>query len=124
LAELVQVAGRRWTIAVAFEQAKGEVGLDQYEVRRWTGWYRHMTLALFAQALLTVVRGHRATVASARVAGQKGRSQQAALPTPSQRRRQGRLATFRQPRRAQQGRWPRRAPPPPAPPAAPSPAPR
>ena len=38
LATLVAVAGRRWTVAVAFEQAKGEVGLDQYEVRRWTGW--------------------------------------------------------------------------------------
>jgi hypothetical protein len=29
-----------------FEQAKGEVGLDHYEVRRWAGWYRHVTLAL------------------------------------------------------------------------------
>ena len=38
LATLVAVAGRRWAIAVAFETAKGEVGLDQYEVRRWTGW--------------------------------------------------------------------------------------
>lgn len=127
LAELVQVAGRRWTIEVAFEAAKGEVGLDQYEVRTWTGWHRHMTLALFAQALLTVVRGHLATVASAPVSGQKGRSQQAALPTPNKRRRQGSLATFRQQRRAQQGRWPRRATPPPAArpaarPAAPSPS--
>ena len=54
LATLVAVAGRRWTIEVAFEQAKGEVGLDQYEVRRWTGWYRHMTLALFAPLSLTL----------------------------------------------------------------------
>jgi SRSO17 transposase len=38
LAALVQVAGRRWTIEVAFEAAKGEVGLDHYEVRSWTGW--------------------------------------------------------------------------------------
>jgi SRSO17 transposase len=38
LADLVRVAGRRWTIEVAFAQAKGEVGLDQYEVRSWTGW--------------------------------------------------------------------------------------
>jgi SRSO17 transposase len=38
LATLVQVAGRRWTIEVAFAAAKGEVGLDQYEVRNWTGW--------------------------------------------------------------------------------------
>ena len=42
-----------------FEEAKGEVGLDQYEVRSWTGWYRHITLAMWAYALLTVLRaGH------------------------------------------------------------------
>ncbi len=39
-----------------FEEAKGEVGLDQYEVRSWTGWYRHITLAMWAYALLTVLR--------------------------------------------------------------------
>ncbi len=112
LATLVQVAGRRWTIEEAFEQAKGEVGLDQYEVRSWTGWYRHMTLALFAQALLTVVRQHLATLGPAWGRGredrQKGQSKQAASPAP---RREGRgsLATFRQQRRAQQGRWTRPA---------------
>src|ERR1700751_3487409 len=39
-----------------FEQSKGEVGLDQYEVRSWGGWHRHITLAMFAFAYLTVVR--------------------------------------------------------------------
>src|SRR6266704_3390161 len=49
----------RWTIEQCFEEAKGEVGLDQYEVRSWTGWYRHITLAMWAYALLTVLRaGH------------------------------------------------------------------
>jgi SRSO17 transposase len=38
------------------EAAKGEVGLDQYEVRTWRGWYRHITLAMWALALLTVMR--------------------------------------------------------------------
>jgi len=56
LAEVVRVAGMRWTIEICFEAAKGEVGLDHYEVRSWTGWYRHITLALWALALLTVVR--------------------------------------------------------------------
>lgn len=56
LAELVRVAGSRWAVEECFETAKGEVGLDQYEVRSWAGWYRHMTLALFAQALLAVIR--------------------------------------------------------------------
>ena len=56
LEELVRVAGTRWTIAECFEEAKGEVGLDQYEVRRWDGWYRHITLAMLAHACLAVVR--------------------------------------------------------------------
>jgi hypothetical protein len=43
---LVGVAGSRWKIEECFEQAKGEVGLDQYEVRTWRAWYRYMTLAL------------------------------------------------------------------------------
>ena len=42
--ELIRVAGRRWTIEDCFEQAKGEVGLDEYEVRKWEGWHRHTTL--------------------------------------------------------------------------------
>lgn len=56
LQELVQVAGRRWTIEESFEITKDEVGLDEYEVRRWTGWYRHITLAMLAQAYLAVTR--------------------------------------------------------------------
>ena len=56
LAELVRVAGTRWAIEECFEEAKGEVGLDQYEVRRWDGWYRHITLAMLAHAYLTVIK--------------------------------------------------------------------
>jgi SRSO17 transposase len=56
LEEVVRVAGMRWTVEICFEAAKGEVGLDHYEVRSWTGWYRHITLALWALALLAVVR--------------------------------------------------------------------
>ena len=68
LPELVRIAGMRWTIEACFEAAKGEVGLDHYEVRSWTGWHRHITLAMLAHAYLTVVRhaaargrGHRPT---------------------------------------------------------------
>ena len=43
LAELVRVAGTRWIIEDAFKEAKQGVGLDEYQVRRWTGWYRHIT---------------------------------------------------------------------------------
>ncbi|HEX8930780.1 MAG TPA: IS701 family transposase [Actinomycetota bacterium] len=56
LATLVRVAGTRWTIEACFEAAKGEVGLDQYEVRSWTGWHRHVTLAMLAHAYLAAVR--------------------------------------------------------------------
>ena len=67
LQKLVQVAGTRWAVEESLETAKGEVGLDQYEVRTWTGWYRHITLALLAHAFLTVTRAQ--TVESD---GQKG----------------------------------------------------
>jgi SRSO17 transposase len=56
LETLVGVAGVRWAVEESLETAKGEVGLDQYEVRKWTGWYRHITLALLAHAFLTVTR--------------------------------------------------------------------
>lgn len=54
LTEVVRVAGLRWTIEDMFKLAKGQVGLDQYEVRSWCGWYRHITLALLAFAALTI----------------------------------------------------------------------
>ncbi len=60
---LARVAGRRWCIETAFEDAKGLVGLDQYEVRKWEAWYRHVTLSLLAYAALVVTR--------ARVAGEE-----------------------------------------------------
>jgi SRSO17 transposase len=56
LITLAYVAGVRWTIEESFESAKGEVGLAHYEVRSWQGWYRHITLALWAHAFLTVQR--------------------------------------------------------------------
>ena len=56
LEEMVSVAGTRWTIETSFETAKGEVGLDHYEVRSMSGWYRHITLTLLAHAFLTVTR--------------------------------------------------------------------
>ena len=55
---LARVAGRRWAIEEGFETAKQLVGLDQYEVRSWAGWYRHITLALLAHACLSVMRAY------------------------------------------------------------------
>lgn len=56
LEDLAQGAGMRWSIEVSFEDAKEVVGLDQYEVRKWNAWYRHITLALLAHAYLEVTR--------------------------------------------------------------------
>ena len=69
LQELVRVAGSRWAVEECFEIGKGECGLDQYEVRSWVGWYRHITLALFAQALLTVIRMQAAAEAGPKKGG-------------------------------------------------------
>jgi SRSO17 transposase len=54
LRELVRVAGARWAIEETFQTGKGQVGLDQYQVRRYDAWYRHITLAMLAHAFLTV----------------------------------------------------------------------
>ena len=70
LEDLVRVAGTRWTIEECFEEAKGQAGLDQYEVRKWEGWYRHITLAMLAHAYLAVVRQQ----ANACFNGKKGRA--------------------------------------------------
>lgn len=56
LSSLVRVAGSRWAVEECFEQAKQETGLDEYEVRSWTGWYRHITLSMFAHAFLASIR--------------------------------------------------------------------
>jgi SRSO17 transposase len=72
LTELVRVAGMRWTVEESIETAKGEVGLDHYEVRSWTGWYRHMTLAMWASAFLSVIREQ----TGAEAAPKKGRQNQ------------------------------------------------
>lgn len=56
LSEIVEVVGQRWQALESFEIAKGEFGLDHYEVRSWQGWYRHITLVMLAQAYLTVTR--------------------------------------------------------------------
>ncbi|HEX2741044.1 MAG TPA: IS701 family transposase [Rubrobacter sp.] len=54
--ELAKVAGSRWSIEEGFERAKGEVGLDDYEVRYFDSWHRHITLCLLAHAFLEVSR--------------------------------------------------------------------
>lgn len=54
--ELVRAAGMRWPIEESFEAAKGDAGLDNYQVRLYDAWYRHVTLAMLALAFLAVMR--------------------------------------------------------------------
>jgi SRSO17 transposase len=56
LLTLAQVAALRYTVEQCIEEAKGETGLDEYEVRYWHSWYRHITLSMMAHAWLAFVR--------------------------------------------------------------------
>ena len=56
LNEFVRISGMRWPIETIFEEAKGEVGLDQYEMRSWQGWHHHMLLVALAHHFLVRLR--------------------------------------------------------------------
>jgi SRSO17 transposase len=56
LAELVRVCGMRWPIESIFEESKGEVGMDHYEMRSWIGWHHHMLLVSLAHHFLVRLR--------------------------------------------------------------------
>jgi SRSO17 transposase len=60
LNELVRVAGARWAVEDLFELAKGDCGLDEYEVRSRAGWHRPVTLSLLALAVMAVIRSRAA----------------------------------------------------------------
>ena len=53
--KLVGIAGTRWTVETCFKESKGQVGLDHYEVRTYDAWYKHITFACLALALITVL---------------------------------------------------------------------
>lgn len=56
LEEMAVVAATRYTVEQCIEEAKGETGLDHYEVRHWSSWYRHITLSMLAHAWLAAIR--------------------------------------------------------------------
>ena len=64
LKTIVRIAGSRWAIEECFEQAKQEAGLDEYEVRSWIGWHRHITLSMLAHATLAIIRSRLRSAAS------------------------------------------------------------
>lgn len=59
--ELIRVAGMRWCVEECLELAKGECGLDEYEVRNWVGWHRHITLSLWSLAIISAIRSRVST---------------------------------------------------------------
>lgn len=71
LADLARVAGARWAIEETFQTAKGQTGLDHYQVRQYTGWYRHITLSMLAHAFLTVTRSKRGLETPTRTASSR-----------------------------------------------------
>jgi SRSO17 transposase len=105
LRELARVGATRWPIETEFRHGKGEVGLDEYEVRSWRGWHHHVTLALLAGAFLLTLEqdwgekaardhpaaGHPrpARGAAAPALDAQRRAPVAGRPVPPQRPRQG-----------------------------------
>jgi len=53
---LVRVSGQRWPIERAFQECKGELGMDHYETRTWAGWHHHQTLVILAHHFLVRLR--------------------------------------------------------------------
>lgn len=58
LQEFVRISGMRWPIESIFEESKGELGMDQYEMRSWLGWHHHMLLVSLAHHFLVRLRIH------------------------------------------------------------------
>jgi SRSO17 transposase len=63
-AELVRLSGMRWPIQTCFEEAKGNLGMAQYQTRSWRGWHHRMTLVILAHHFLVRLKlrhkkGHR-----------------------------------------------------------------
>jgi len=83
LEQMVPVIGSRWTVEQCFEVGKGEVGLDEYEVRSWQGWYRHITLCMLAQAFLTVLRAERPGKAPEQASPEEKKQEQPSPAHPS-----------------------------------------
>ena len=56
--DLARIISSRYKIEQCFKETKGETGLDEYEVRHWHSWYRHITLSMTAHVFLTAIRAN------------------------------------------------------------------
>ena len=83
LVEMGHVAGQRWSVEQYFQRAKGETGLDQYEVRKWKGWYRHITLSMLALAFLAVQRARKKRASNRRAYSPQPTGNSQAIGTPA-----------------------------------------
>ncbi|MBC7346847.1 MAG: transposase, partial [Clostridia bacterium] len=54
--EMARATILRWTIEQYFQEGKGELGMDHYELRSWQGWHRHMLYVFLAMLFLLEVR--------------------------------------------------------------------
>ena len=81
-AELIRVAGSRWRIEEGFKESKAETGLDEYEVRKFYGWYRHVTLCLLAHAYLAALHSVASCEEASSVGASKGGTSER-IPIPS-----------------------------------------
>jgi SRSO17 transposase len=81
--ELVRMSGMRWPVELAFEEAKDELGMDQYETRSWLGWHHHMTLSILAHHFLVWVRVGWADRAPALTLAQVRLLLLSVIPTPT-----------------------------------------
>lgn len=61
LPELVALIHVRWVIERFYQDAKGELGLDDYEGRRWPGLHRHVALVMLAHSYLALQRTYGST---------------------------------------------------------------
>jgi SRSO17 transposase len=80
--DLVTVAGARWPIEECFGSGKNEVGLDEYQVRKYNAWHRHITLAMLAHSFLAIA-AHKAKKGGP---DQTGNQSPTTNPRPSQRK--------------------------------------
>jgi SRSO17 transposase len=82
LAELIRSCGMRWPIECCFAEGKGELGMDQYELRFWRGWHHHMTLVILAHHFLVRLRQGLMARASAAPLGERPQGREGGLNAP------------------------------------------
>jgi SRSO17 transposase len=80
LQTLAKMTAWRWPVESTIEECKGELGLDHYEVRGWTGWYHHTALTMLSHHFLVSLRIDMGHDAPALTVSQVRRLLQVVLP--------------------------------------------